>query len=166
MKISLTVKRRSVEQHSGLMKQTLYLSRKTNLSCWWGRDYLFCLNTPKCDPQSVWTSARLDILGPVPTHSMRWSPSSDGQAVLGYILQYEAVQMADWSTVILVPWMRFSSCPSIRGSHWLKFLSRPARIQKCRIKNVQNGTDLVCFSPISTARLYWTLLTFMVLFFF
>lgn len=47
--------------------------------------------------------------------------------------------MADWSTVTLVPWMRFSSWPSIRGSHWLKFLSRPAKsnklfsiFQKCR----------------------------------
>lgn len=40
-----------------------------------------------------------------------------------------AAQMADWSTVIFVPLMRFSSCPSIRGSHWSKFLSNPAKAE-------------------------------------
>lgn len=41
----------------------------------------------------------------------------------------EAAQMADWSTVIFVPLMRFSSCPSIRGSHWSKLLSSPAEAE-------------------------------------
>lgn len=58
----------------------------------------------------------------------RWEHWADGQSLLGFLC--EAVQMADWSTVTLVPSMRFSFCPSIRGSHWLKFFSNPEKIQE------------------------------------
>lgn len=42
--------------------------------------------------------------------------------------------MADWNTVTLVPSMRCSSCPSIRGSHWSKFFSNPARYRSIFFK--------------------------------
>lgn len=99
----------------------------------------------------------LHILGPfhrVPC--IRWNHAADGQTVTGKFLQHEAVQMADWSTVTLVPGMRFSSCPSIRGSHWLKFASRPAKSKQDlwslgtqNIKKVKEmtGRDGESFSP-------------------
>lgn len=37
--------------------------------------------------------------------------------------------MADCSTVMFVPSMRFSSWPSISGSHWSKFLFNPAKAE-------------------------------------
>lgn len=42
------------------------------------------------------------------------------------ILLEKIVHIDDCSTVTLVPWIKLSSFPSIRGSHWLKSFSRAA----------------------------------------
>lgn len=87
----------------------------------------------------------LTFLGPLrllQTHKVRWFSWWPGSLRFFFVCFFycsiwgtEAVQMEDWSKVILVPWMRLSSCPSIRGSHWLKFFSRPAEKKKT-IKNM------------------------------
>lgn len=49
--------------------------------------------------------------------------------------------MADWNTVTLVPSMRCSFCPSIKGSHWLKFFSNPVRYRSIFFQSICRRTQ-------------------------
>lgn len=66
------------------------------------------------------------------------SRRAGGQQSNRCVLQrVKAVQMADCSVMTLVPLIRCSSSPSIRGSHWLKFLSRPVRHKSPTVEAAQ-----------------------------
>ena len=101
-----------------------YPWRKTNHSCWWGKRISFLLiPSPKC-----WFSVCLESLV-----GLNWNLFR----LISWLPRFRDDQMADWSTVTLVPWMRFGSCPLIRASHWSKFLCRPAksRVEKGALTN-------------------------------